>query len=276
MTTYYILIDVNCVCVWLCSNWIIYEVGSILWLIYNFSGLAWSIWLSRWMWRCNHFSTNMQGFCSQFCPCLLYSHMYFPGVWKLGTCFSLGWHEICDPSHQNRVLKTGHSFQPWLAWNMWPVTSKQGSENRALVSTLAGMKYVTHHIKTGFWKQGTRFSLGWHEICDPTHQNRVLKIESCGARFLAPRTGIAPLSFAPTRTGPKNSKFYGPDPGPTRLYFPRTGPDRNSLASTRNLKVSTRTDPKFWGMENILCWDQRDQIKFQTTMNTWICTSIKL
>ena len=69
-------------------------------------------------------------------------------------------------------------------------------------------------------------------------------LESCGARFLAPRTGIAPLSFAPTRTGPKNSKFYGPDPGPTRLYFPRTGPDRNSLASTRNLKVSTRTDPK--------------------------------
>ena len=71
------------------------------------------------------------------------------------------------------------------------------------------------------------------------------KVESCGARFLAPRTGIAPLSFAPTRTGPKNSKFYGPDPGPTRLYFPRTGPDRNSLASTRNLKVSTRTDPKY-------------------------------
>ena len=70
------------------------------------------------------------------------------------------------------------------------------------------------------------------------------QLESCGARFLAPRTGIAPLSFAPTRTGPKNSKFYGPDPGPTRLYFPRTGPDRNSLASTRNLKVSTRTDPK--------------------------------
>ena len=69
-------------------------------------------------------------------------------------------------------------------------------------------------------------------------------LESCGARFLAPRTGIAPLSFAPTRTGPKNCKFYGPDPGPTRLYFPRTGPDRNSLASTRNLKVSTRTDPK--------------------------------
>ena len=71
-----------------------------------------------------------------------------------------------------------------------------------------------------------------------------VQLESCGARFLAPRTGIAPLSFAPTRTGPKNSKFYGPDPGPTRLYFPRTGPDRNSLASTRNLKVSTRTDPK--------------------------------
>ena len=70
------------------------------------------------------------------------------------------------------------------------------------------------------------------------------QLESCGARFLAPRTVIAPLSFAPTRTGPKNSKFYGPDPGPTRLYFPRTGPDRNSLASTRNLKVSARTDPK--------------------------------
>ena len=60
------------------------------------------------------------------------------------------------------------------------------------------------------------------------------KIESCGARFLEPRSRIAPLSFAPTRTGPKNSKFYGPDPGPTRLYFPRTGPDRNNLASTRN------------------------------------------
>ena len=54
------------------------------------------------------------------------------------------------------------------------------------------------------------------------------------ARFLAPRSRIAPLSFAPTRTGPKNSKFNGPDPGPTRLYFPRTGPDRNNLASTRN------------------------------------------
>ena len=105
---------------------------------------------------------------------------------------------------------------------------------------------------------------------------KYFEVESCGARFLAPRTGIAPLSFAPTRTGPKNSKFYGPDLEPTRLYFPRTGPDRNSLASTRNLKVSTRTDPKFWGTENILCWDQRDQIKFQTTINTWICTSIKL
>ena len=103
---------------------------------------------------------------------------------------------------------------------------------------------------------------------DPRHWVSVKGIESCGARFLAPRTGIAPLSFAPTRTGPKNSKFYGTDPGPTRLYFPRTGPDRNSLASTRNLKVSTRTDPKFWGMENILCWNQRDQIKFQTTINT--------
>ena len=59
-------------------------------------------------------------------------------------------------------------------------------------------------------------------------------LESCGARFLAPRPRIAPLSFAPTRTGLKNSKFCGPDPGPTRLYFPRTGPDRNNLASTRN------------------------------------------
>ena len=55
-------------------------------------------------------------------------------------------------------------------------------------------------------------------------------------KVLAPRPRIAPLSFAPTRTGPnrKNSKFYGPDPGLTGLYFPRTGPDRNNLASTRN------------------------------------------
>ena len=75
-------------------------------------------------------------------------------------------------------------------------------------------------------------------------QIRASTLESCGARFLAPQTGITPLFFAPTGTGPKNSKFYDPDPGPTRLYFPRTGPDWNSLASTRNLKVSTRTDPK--------------------------------
>ena len=68
-------------------------------------------------------------------------------------------------------------------------------------------------------------------------------VESCGARFLAPRTGIAPLSFAPTRTGPKNSKFYGPDPGPTRLYFPRTGPKQFSI-NLKFKKVSTRTDPK--------------------------------
>ena len=59
-------------------------------------------------------------------------------------------------------------------------------------------------------------------------------LESCGARFLVPWPRIAPLSFAPTRTGPKNCTFYGPDPGPNRLYFPRTGPDRNNLASTRN------------------------------------------
>ena len=85
-----------------------------------------------------------------------------------------------------------------------------------------------------------------------THTS-ISTLESCGARFLAPRTGIAPLSFAPTRTGPKNSKFYGPDPGPTRLYFPRTGPDRNSLASTRNLKVSTRTDPKNSEVWKIFC-----------------------
>ena len=50
---------------------------------------------------------------------------------------------------------------------------------------------------------------------------RVLRDKVFGTR---PR--IAPLSFAPTRTGPKNSKFYGPDPRPTRLYFPQTGPDR--------------------------------------------------
>ena len=60
------------------------------------------------------------------------------------------------------------------------------------------------------------------------------ELESCGVRILAPRPRIAPWSFAPTRTGPKKSKFYGPDPGPTRLYFPRTGPDRNNLQSTRN------------------------------------------
>ena len=69
--------------------------------------------------------------------------------------------------------------------------------------------------------------------------NRVLR-----GKFLAPRPRNAPLPFAPTRTGPKSSKFYGPDPGPTRLYFPRTGPtrlyfsrtgpDRNNIASTRN------------------------------------------
>ena len=78
----------------------------------------------------------------------------------------------------------------------------------------------------------------------PVHCILEARVLRAGARFLAPRTGIAPLSFAPTRTGPKNSKFYGPDPGPARLYFPRTGPDRNSSASTRSLKVSTRTDPK--------------------------------
>ena len=54
-------------------------------------------------------------------------------------------------------------------------------------------------------------------------------VESCGAKFLAPPPRIAPLSFAPTRTGPKNSKFYGPDPGPTRLYFPRTEPKQFSI-----------------------------------------------
>ena len=64
------------------------------------------------------------------------------------------------------------------------------------------------------------------------HTLRVL--ESCGARFLAPRPRNAPSPFAPTRTGPKSSKFYGPDPGPTRLYFNRTGPDQNNIVSTQN------------------------------------------
>ena len=96
-------------------------------------------------------------------------------------------------------------------------------------------------------------------------------LESCGARFLAPRPRIAPLPFAPTRTGPKNSKFYGPDPGPTRFYFPRTGPDRNNLASTRNEQVLTRTDPKILRYGKSFCVEIKDlklQIKFQTIINT--------
>ena len=74
--------------------------------------------------------------------------------------------------------------------------------------------------------------------------NEIIGARVLWGKVLAPRLRIAPLSFAPTRTEPKNSKFYGPDPGRTRLYFPRTGPDQNNLASTQNLQVSTRTDPK--------------------------------
>ena len=56
------------------------------------------------------------------------------------------------------------------------------------------------------------------------HVDNVFGIESCGARLLAPRPRNAPLSFAPTRTGPKNSKFYGPTPDRPDYIFP--GPDR--------------------------------------------------
>ena len=79
-------------------------------------------------------------------------------------------------------------------------------------------------------------------------QTRHFPLESCGARFLAPLPCNAPLSFAPIRTGSnllprpgldqKKSKFFGPDLGPTRLYFPRTGPDGSNLASTWNQQVS--------------------------------------
>ena len=57
--------------------------------------------------------------------------------------------------------------------------------------------------------QSVGFQVGSLFVC-------VLVLESCGARFLAPRPQNAPLFFAPTRTGPKNNKSYGPDPGPDR------------------------------------------------------------
>ena len=47
-------------------------------------------------------------------------------------------------------------------------------------------------------------------------------------------TPYCPVIFCPGPDRTKKSKFYGPDPGPTQLYFPQTGPDRNNLASTRN------------------------------------------
>ena len=50
-------------------------------------------------------------------------------------------------------------------------------------------------------------------------------LESCEARFLAPWPCNAPLSFAPTLTGPKNSTFYSPDPRLTRLYSAWTIPN---------------------------------------------------
>ena len=63
------------------------------------------------------------------------------------------------------------------------------------------------------------------------NKNHCLVFDKIGTRVLrgkvlAPQPRNALLSFAQTQTGPKNSKFYGPDPRPTRLYFPQTGPDR--------------------------------------------------
>ena len=39
-------------------------------------------------------------------------------------------------------------------------------------------------------------------------------------------TPYYPVTFCPGPDRTKNSKFYGPDPGPTRIYFPRPDPTR--------------------------------------------------
>ena len=89
-----------------------------------------------------------------------------------------------------------------------------------------------------FWKKKVKNS-----VVDGTSKyHNHLILESCGARFLAPRPRNAPLPFAPTRTGPKSSNFIAPTldrpdyifPGPDRpdYIFPeldRTGPKQYSI-----------------------------------------------
>ena len=79
------------------------------------------------------------------------------------------------------------------------------------------------------WSKGESVKRGRGKTNTDMVEDRVLR----GKVFGTP-TPYCPVIFALTQTGPKNSKFYGPDPGPTRLYFPRTGQDRNNLASTPN------------------------------------------
>ena len=80
------------------------------------------------------------------------------------------------------------------------------------------------------------------------------ELESCGARFLAPRPRSAPLFFTPTRTGPKNSKFHGPDPWTDPIIFSpdRTGPKQFSI----NPKL-TSFDPDRPENSEVwkLCWE---------------------
>ena len=77
------------------------------------------------------------------------------------------------------------------------------------------------------------FQIDRHQLSRPVF-GHISILTSLTAHFMVgkkmfTRPRIAPLSFALIRTGPKNSKFYGPDPGPTRLYFPSTGPKQFSI-----------------------------------------------
>ena len=96
-------------------------------------------------------------------------------------------------------------------------------------------------------------------------ETRVYQLESCGARFLGPRPCNAPLPFAPTRTGPKSSKFYGPDPGPTRLYFPRTGPTRLYFSRTGPKQYSI--NPKLANFRLQLACEYALQKRLQLSYN---------
>ena len=84
------------------------------------------------------------------------------------------------------------------------------------------------------------------------------EIESCGARFLTSRPRNAPLTFASTWTGWKNSTFYGPDPELIRLYSARTRSDQTkTIYHQPEIKLQQKREYALqWSNDIIQCANQ--------------------